>query len=91
MLFLFSCYLADGDKPVEGSDSNKKKLGPAGIALHYATIITQIDTLVSFCHLHSQISLNNTVFMFCVSWHLIILNFLFFYEVGERVKKEREK
>jgi len=38
--------LADGDRPVKSS-SNHKKLGPAGLALHYANIVTQIDTLVS--------------------------------------------
>ncbi|TYI92607.1 hypothetical protein E1A91_D02G082200v1 [Gossypium mustelinum] len=38
---------ADGDKPVKGSVSSHKKLGTAGLALHYANIITQIDTLVS--------------------------------------------
>lgn len=32
---------------VKGSHNNYPKLGPAGLALHYATIITQIDTLVS--------------------------------------------
>ncbi|KAG6737902.1 hypothetical protein POTOM_059433 [Populus tomentosa] len=37
---------ADGDRPVK-SPLNHKKLGPAGLALHYANIITQIDTLVS--------------------------------------------
>ncbi|KAJ6975636.1 hypothetical protein NC653_031464 [Populus alba x Populus x berolinensis] len=37
---------ADGDRPVKSS-SNHKKLGPAGLALHYANIVTQIDTLVS--------------------------------------------
>ncbi|XP_012446353.1 protein PSK SIMULATOR 1 [Gossypium raimondii] len=38
---------AGGDKPVKASVSSHKKLGSAGLALHYANIITQIDTLVS--------------------------------------------
>lgn len=35
------------EEPVESSARNYKKLGPAGIALHYASIISHINTLVS--------------------------------------------
>ncbi|PQQ04405.1 uncharacterized protein Pyn_06793 [Prunus yedoensis var. nudiflora] len=35
------------DEPVESSRWNHKKLGPSGISLQYASIITQINTLVS--------------------------------------------
>ncbi|XP_040996516.1 protein PSK SIMULATOR 1-like [Juglans microcarpa x Juglans regia] len=38
---------ADDDKLVKGCHSNHKKLGSAGLALHYASIIAQIDTIVS--------------------------------------------
>ncbi|ESQ33356.1 hypothetical protein EUTSA_v10007023mg [Eutrema salsugineum] len=41
----FGC--ADLDKPANDPPVNPKKLGSAGLALHYANIITQIDTLVS--------------------------------------------
>ncbi|GMH21810.1 hypothetical protein Nepgr_023653 [Nepenthes gracilis] len=37
----------DGDRLVKTSSKNHPKLGSAGLALHYANIITQIDTLVS--------------------------------------------
>jgi hypothetical protein len=45
LVFLFN--LSDTDKQVKDSQGNHKKLGAAGLALHYANIITQIDTLVS--------------------------------------------
>lgn len=38
---------ADGDQPVRKSISSNQRLGSAGLALHYANIISQIDTLVS--------------------------------------------
>lgn len=41
---------AESNKPVKTTSNNHKKLGPAGLALHYANIITQIDTLVSRSH-----------------------------------------
>ncbi|WOL03564.1 hypothetical protein Cni_G12284 [Canna indica] len=38
---------ADTDKSAEPNTKSQRRLGPAGLALHYANIITQIDTLVS--------------------------------------------
>ncbi|KAH1048911.1 hypothetical protein GLYMA_08G004300v4 [Glycine max] len=38
---------ADDHKPLIRTISNRQKLGPAGLALHYANIVLQIDTLVA--------------------------------------------
>lgn len=65
MVLIFACDLADGDKPVKGSVSSHKKLGSAGLALHYANIITQIDTLVSLSY--SAAKLESWVISFSIS------------------------
>ncbi|CAB4278595.1 unnamed protein product [Prunus armeniaca] len=38
---------ADGHKPVEGPMNSYQRLGPAGLSLHYANIVLQIDSLVA--------------------------------------------
>ncbi|KAA8531241.1 hypothetical protein F0562_005950 [Nyssa sinensis] len=38
---------ADDDKHSIGSLSNQQRLGPAGLSMHYANIIIQIDTIVA--------------------------------------------
>ncbi|BAT73210.1 hypothetical protein LR48_Vigan01g008800 [Vigna angularis] len=38
---------ADDHKPLIQTISNRQRLGPAGLALHYANIVLQIDTLVA--------------------------------------------
>ncbi|XP_027903866.1 uncharacterized protein LOC114163761 [Vigna unguiculata] len=37
----------DSHKPLTGHTSNRQRLGPAGLALHYANIVLQIDTIVA--------------------------------------------
>ncbi|ESW09798.1 hypothetical protein PHAVU_009G156900 [Phaseolus vulgaris] len=37
----------DSHKPLTGHTSNRLRLGPAGLALHYANVVLQIDTIVA--------------------------------------------
>lgn len=43
-----SLKYAEGQKTAEGTTNKYQKLGPAGLSLHYANIVLQIDTLVSY-------------------------------------------
>ncbi|PKA47969.1 hypothetical protein AXF42_Ash016316 [Apostasia shenzhenica] len=45
---------ADGDKPIIGSMNSHQRLGSAGLALHYANIITQIDTMLTVAQMKSD-------------------------------------
>lgn len=39
--------IADDDVSLSGCPNMQHKLGPAGLALHYANIVLQIDSIVS--------------------------------------------
>lgn len=76
---LYLLSIVDGDKPVEGSISGQQRLGPTGLALHYANIIIQVDTLVRSFSLFSYpfcMIIVNTCLCF-LFWHCSLrLNFL---------------
>lgn len=62
-------YPADGPVQLEGSLINHQRLGPAGLSLHYANVIMQIDTLVSVISIH------------CVASHSAIFLFHYFLQI----------
>lgn len=69
---IFVYQTVDSDKPVKASVNSYKRLGPAGLALHYANIISQIDTLVSsWLHLTSIIVA--LLLLFCALLSLFLL------------------
>jgi hypothetical protein len=45
-------YTADDSIQDEESVSNNPRLGPAGLSLHYANVVMQIDNLVSAIYFH---------------------------------------
>lgn len=65
----FFIDVADSHKSSGGSASCSKTLGSAGLALHYANVIGQIDTLVS---LQFNLMLNTLIFHVCGKVSLVI-------------------
>jgi hypothetical protein len=45
-------YTADDSIQDKESVSNPARLGPAGLSLHYANVVMQIDNLVSAIYVH---------------------------------------
>jgi hypothetical protein len=45
-------HTADDSVQDEESVSNNPRLGPAGLSLHYANVVMQIDNLVSAIYFH---------------------------------------
>ncbi|CAJ2676768.1 unnamed protein product [Trifolium pratense] len=44
----------DGCKPFIQSKSNRQRLGPAGLSLHYANIVLQMDTLLTVANIKQE-------------------------------------